>query len=364
MQHRRTRLLVAALACAAVLGALLSAPAVARAADLTIPELASRFDEAHGLVAAQRAALDTTAAAAALADKVDALLPAGTVVGEGTRTITVDLSGVTTASRALRSAGTTVARRAAAAELGARILALRWAMGEVRPGPADPADPAALTAVTPALPSRTDTSADWLNEQIVKLADRIAKWLESLAPAGGAPASSPSRAIMFLVLAVPVVLVLVVLVRALRARRRRATAGALPPGDGRPGMPAVAAAADLPVDALGYAVGLAAAGAHREAVRALYGGAARHLVETGAVTRMRTRTNLEMLRDVTAAAPALAGSFATLTREFERVWYGHAEPGEPGFERARAVYERVVQGSDSGPGGPASGAAPQAGDPR
>jgi len=167
---------------------------------------------------------------------------------------------------------------------------------------------------------------------------------------------------MLIVVAVPVVLALVVILRALRSFRRRkkaSGAGELPEA---PGSPAVAAAADLPTDALGYAESLAASGAHREAVRALYGGAARHLVDTGAVTRMRTRTNLEMLRDVAAAAPDLAGPFEALTREFERDWYGHADPGSAGFERARCEYGRIVDAAAAA--GPEAPDAPEAGDDR
>jgi hypothetical protein len=60
---------------------------------------------------------------------------------------------------------------------------------------------------------------------------------------------------------------------------------------------------------------------------------------------MRTRTNREMLRDVTRAAPPLAAPFERLTGDFERAWYGHADPGSDGFERARSSYEHVVEGA-------------------
>jgi hypothetical protein len=60
---------------------------------------------------------------------------------------------------------------------------------------------------------------------------------------------------------------------------------------------------------------------------------------------MRTRTNREMLRDVTASAPELAAPFEDLTTDFERAWYGHAEPGPVGFDRARGAYEQVVCGA-------------------
>jgi hypothetical protein len=85
----------------------------------------------------------------------------------------------------------------------------------------------------------------------------------------------------------------------------------------------------------------------------LYGGAARHLVEAGVVTRMRTRTNREMLRDVTAASPTGAPAFGRLTSDFESAWYGHADPGGAGFFRARESYETLVTGVPPAPPAPA-----------
>ena len=212
---------------------------------------------------------------------------------------------------------------------------------------ADPSDPGALARIVGALPTQSSNADDWLNTQIQKFLEWLTKLLGGSGEAAAPGSAAASRIAMAVVLALPILLALIVLVRALLARRRRrGTAGAGPEADDvTPSAPAVAAAANLPPDALGYAEQLAAAGAHRDAVRALYGGAARHLVEEGAVSRMRTRTNQEMLRDVAGAAPALAAPFATLTGDFERAWYGHADPGAAGFEHARTSYERVVEGA-------------------
>jgi hypothetical protein len=355
MRRPFARTVALALTCAALAAAVSGAPAVARAATLTVSEFATRLEQAQALVSGEKGALETTAAAVALADRIDGLLPVSVGVREGTRTIEVDLSGVTASVRGMRQAGTTAERRTAAEDLDTRLVALRSAVGsESATAAADPTDPAALAELVAAQPRTTNTLQDWLNAQIEKFLNWLGGLLSRLGPSGPAPATGANRATMLLVLAVPVLLALIVLTRALLARRRRAAAGRAPEQSVTAGGPAVAAAADLPVDALGHARRLAAAGAHRDAVRALYGGAARHLVEAGAVTRMRTRTSLEMLRDVAAAAPALAGPFESLTGDFERAWYGHADPGGAGFEHARVAYERVVARASRPAASPAS----------
>jgi hypothetical protein len=359
MRQALARGTVAALAGVVCLGVAAGWVSPARAAVPTATEFASHLDQARAAVATARPSLGASGAAAGLADRVDALLPTPFLVQEGTRTIVVDLSAIADSANTLRKATSASARSTAADAIAARLTALRSAVGSVSTtAAADPSDPAGLAGLVAALPRSTSTAQDWLNRQIEKILNWIVSWLGSLGPGGAAPASAASRLTMLVVLAIPVVLALIVLVRALLARRRRATAGPIGGPDTVAGAPAVAAAADLPVDALGYAQSLAAAGAHRDAVRALYGGAARHLVEAGAVSRMRTRTNHEMLRDVAAARPALAAPFEALTSDFERAWYGHAEPGRPGFERARAVYEKVVEAATVGTG--TSDAAPPA----
>ena len=363
---RRTavRTLALALLSVAMLAGALAVPVVARAAvPVSGAEFARRIDQARTLVGAQKAGLDTTTAASALADGVDALLPATLGVAEGTRTLAVDLGGVADATGQIRIAETTAARRAAAGRLLVRLDALQAAVSR---GPAtsasDPSDPEALRQMVSALPRSSTTADDWLNAQIQKLLEWITQVLDRMAPASAGSNAAAARVTMVLVIAIPVLLALIVLVRALRTRRRRATAGAQPDFEPPPGLPAVAAAADLPADALGYAMRLAAAGAHRDAVRALYGGAARHLVEGGAVSRMRTRTNREMLRDVVAAAPAAAPAFEELTCEFERAWYGHADPGTAGFDHAREEYVRVIGAARDAAPAPAVVTDPDAGE--
>jgi hypothetical protein len=117
-------------------------------------------------------------------------------------------------------------------------------------------------------------------------------------------------------------------------------------------------AADLPDDPLEFAERLAAEGRRRDALRALYGGAARRLVETGAVRRMRTRTNAELLRDVRVVAPHVASALSALTERFEAAWYGHGDPGETGFLAAKHSYAEVMEAAGRpSADGPEAGAA-------
>ena len=118
----------------------------------------------------------------------------------------------------------------------------------------------------------------------------------------------------WIVLLVPTAIVLAILIRALlNARRGAARAERSRSGPAHTEGPVVAAAADLPDDPLAFAEALAAGGRRREAMRALYGGAARRLVDAGAIRRMRTRTNAELLRDVRESASLAAPALAALT---------------------------------------------------
>lgn len=118
-----------------------------------------------------------------------------------------------------------------------------------------------------------------------------------------------------------------------RADRRRHAAG--------PAEPVVDAARDLPPDALAYAEAEAQAGRFREAVRALFGGAARLLVDRGAIPVTRTRTTAEILRDVLDRAPGAHRPLAALASVFEPAWYGHLDPGSDGYAAARQAYLEV-----------------------
>jgi len=327
------------LVAAAVLALGLAAPAAAWGAPVTVSEFASRIDAAASAVATADAGIATSATASSLADAVDALLPAGLDVVEGTRTIEVfDVQAVGVLTSRLRASSDGPGRRSAAQSLAAHLASMRVALGE---SGAFPSDPAALRAMLAARPVTTDSGQNWLDEQIAKLLKAIGDWLQKLnVPGTGASPFAPSRLLPWAVVALPLLVVAWLLLRS--ARRRRRKAAPVPADISGPHAPVVAAAADLPADPLRYAESLAASGMFRDAVRALYGGAARHLVDVGVVTRMRTRTSLEMLRDLSAASPGLAPVFERLTADFESAWYGHTDPGGVGFDRARESYEAVV----------------------
>jgi hypothetical protein len=310
-------------------------PALASAAPVTVAALASRVASASAAVSSLRSRVASATVAGELADRVDASLPEGLEVAEGTTTMPVgDVPAVHTLTSRLREATAASVRREVATQLAAHLASMRRAIGGTG---TVPSDPAALRELLAARPVTTDTGGNWLDQQIQKVLQWVADWLATLRiPGTTSSPFSPSRLIPVVVIAVPVLLVAWVLLRARRRRRGK-------------GESAVAAAADLPDDPLAYAELLASEGRHRDALRVLYGGAARHLVETGVVTRMRTRTDLEMLRDVRAAAPALAPAFGRLTVDFESAWYGHADPGGHGFYRARESYESVVAAAGTAP---------------
>lgn len=71
---------------------------------------------------------------------------------------------------------------------------------------------------------------------------------------------------------------------------------------------------------------LAAGGARRDALRALYLALLASLHRVGAIRYDRTRTNTAYVFDLDRAHPARA-PFASITRRFDAAWYGGYEPG-------------------------------------
>ncbi len=181
----------------------------------------------------------------------------------------------------------------------------------------------------------TFDARQWLQQTMQKLLQAVAGWLEKVM---GAKSAQTSVRVIFYVLLVVSALVVAWIV-SLLVRRVRST---LERGDGGgaagTGGAVIAAAEGLPDDALAFADAQAAVGRYRDAVRALFGGAARELVDRGVVPRTRTRTDGELLADVTAARPALRAPLATLAGAFEPAWYGHIDPGAAGYRAARGVY--------------------------
>jgi hypothetical protein len=106
--------------------------------------------------------------------------------------------------------------------------------------------------------------------------------------------------------------------------------------------PVIPAAEGLPADALTFAEDLAGQGRFREALRALFGGAARSLVERGLLRSTRTRTDGELLSDLRESAPGVVSPLRSLAETFESAWYGHFDPGVEGFRAAKDDYRETL----------------------
>ncbi|MDO8964260.1 MAG: DUF4129 domain-containing protein [Coriobacteriia bacterium] len=334
-------------ALAAVLVAmavLWSAPATALGVPVGYPEYRSRVERARAAVVSAGKDVGREAAAESLADTVDDELGMPFEVTQGTTTVETDPTEVRALVTRLRDAASPDSRVIAAGALRTYLDTLMRALGEEGAKGAR-SDPELLDRLLAGRRPGDVARSDWLGDQLRIWLDRLAEWLNSLGGGGG---GGTDRLIIILVLAVPALLALGVLVRALVLWRRGTTRGDKRLREADPG-PVVAAAADLPEDPLAYADALAAEGRGRDALRALYGGAARRLVDAGAVRRMRTRTNAELLRDVRSAAPSVAPTLTELTDRFEMAWYGHSDPGPAGYALAREVYGDLLGQVDAAP---------------
>lgn len=326
-------------------------PLVISAALIVTPSLAHAMtlDEYRdGLreIAAGTSALEdvTPADADALADAIDEALPADESVGLGSIEVPARDRRLGRLAEDLREADSEAEIRDAASQIADRADALLGAIGENEPSEV-PSDADALAEILKEEEAEDGTSlGDWLNEMSIKLAEWIAKLLERLfgglgdADIAGPDLSGAWPYFLGAAAAVGAGLLVYLLMLIVRWRRGRTRKTTVDDDD----APVIAAAEDLPPDALGYAERLAAAGRFREAVRALFGGAARTLVEAGVISRAKTRTNGELLADVHESAPALAADLGGLAGIFESAWYGRKDPGTVGLERAREHYRAVV----------------------
>jgi hypothetical protein len=300
---------------------------------LSQSEYSSRVTEARVLLERELGSVDETSAAHAVAVSVRELIPDTATITFGEQTVVLDNGTLMSVVARLDSAHWPDVRRSAAEELLGQLRSQENALGE--PGTPPSGDEALLKQI---LADEGVTKADetgkqfmdWLMEQVGKLLN----WLAGTLSTG--PAKTSARAVFYglLVLSVAVIAwIAFVLIRRLRSVLDRSTEGGDIVDDA-----VVAAAVGLPDDALAFADAEAGEGRHREAVRALFGGAARELVQRGVVPRTRTRTNTELLGDVEAARPTLRGPLAALAGAFEPAWYGHVDPGAIGYRDARAVY--------------------------
>lgn len=296
---------------------------------------------------------DTPLRAVALASTIDAVLPEGETVDLGGTRLPVRDPELTDLGERLAAARSSSGIRIAAEEVEERANALLDAIGTGTVVDV-PEDRAALEAIV----GEEDAEAGkTLSDLILELAEKIAEWVGKLL--SGLPGVSvPDAPDVDLTGAWPYVVGLAAAVAAgLLVRlamwivaRRRVNRAATTAEDA---TPVVAAAEDLPPDVLAHVEKLAAAGRFREAVRALFGGAARTLVDVGVIARTKTRTNGELLGDIRASAPAVADDVDRLARIFESAWYGRRDPGRTGLDHAREHYTAIIESAGRWSGGDA-----------
>ncbi len=330
------RLLFVAAVTVLLLGAL-AGVAMAEEEVATWAEYAQRVELAHEAADDATGELLDSSEGTQLAARINTLLPAREVVllGED-EAVVVDNSLLRAMVTDLDSSDTPAERSSAVTDLSAHLASLQTAVGE--PGEDVPADPELLDEIL--AEREPDTSA--IQAYLAEMLQRILAWFErTFGNVGGETAVGfIDWVVRGIVLALAVALVYIAF-RVLQRLRRSAAERDLRIADAG-GAPVVAAAEGLPDDALAHADSLAAAGEYRQAVRALYGGAARSLVEAGAVRQTRTLTSGELLSAVGPALPEVRQTLTHLTALFEAAWYGHRDPGETGFAQARADHTQIV----------------------
>ncbi len=302
--------------CAAVLCGLALA---ASAGALTLEEYSANVSEAHDLAANAPTAM-TQRQGTDLAIAINTLVPGTVEVETPEGALDVDNSVTRALVASLDAADAPTDRAEIAAEIEAHLASMVRVLGE--PGVSVEQDPEALSRL---LSERVPQTRSPLSEFIGRLVERLGilleKWWSTIGASPGASATLTT-----ITIAVVVVLILILmwlLVRViLRARagsqRRPAPLEAISSADA-----VIEAARDLPPDALAYADECAGRGEMREAVRALFGGAARELQEAGFIVEVHMRTNRELLLEVRPRSQATYEPLEALSRTFERAWYGH-----------------------------------------
>lgn len=279
-----------------------------------------------------------------VAAQLNTYLPATERVTVGTQTIDVDNSILRSLIARLDSSKSASERRDTLSQIELHLGSLKLAVDDVRAGANDD------RALLGRLLARADLSSrPTLLDELGKLVDRVTTYLQDwlnrmLRRRGAATAQDVGLGIVFVALATLLVLAVVQVVRSMSAALARHDERVLT--ERAADAAVVSAAEGLPTDALGFAEGLAAEGRFREAVRALFGGAARTLVDLGLLRSTRTRTNNELLADLEPVAPPVVPPMTDLSGDFERAWYGHADPGESGFAEARERYRASVRSAE------------------
>lgn len=346
--HGRARaaaaLVASALAVALTLG-------VAHGAEPPSPasfdDFARRVSESRRIAAESSANIESTAVASALAYEVESRFPPSERLTEASVTVRVDNTVVRALAARVSSPGGRTTRRERLEELDAYLASLQSAVGVG--GRAVPEDPEALEALIAQsrLQGGSETQA-WLR----RLVERAGEWLAGLFEGvRGAPGGTAVLVALEAVVAGGLLLLLGYAVYAAVRNARNSTVRRprAPRGAAVTAAESVTAAEGLPPDALAHAEALARRGERRAAVRALFGGAARSLVLRGIAPDTGTRTNSELISDVSARRPGLVPPLRELSSRFEVAWYGHVEPEPAGYDAAREAYLRVTAvGPDEG----------------
>jgi hypothetical protein len=334
---RARRPIAASLVVGVVLTVLLAASPVRAAEGVSdADDFRRRVEQAYEIAQSSTTLVETESEADELVGRIAGLLPGAERVRYEDRVVEVDDSVLAARLAELDVAPTPEVRRTAVERVAEHLRSLRAAVG-ARGGEPVPEDPETLSAL---LATGEEGEPGFLAD----LVRRALEWLESLF--GGIEFSQSSgselliQAVLWLVGIGLGGLLVWLLSRAVRARRARRE-GAKPGEDDTPAI--VPAAEGLPRDALSYADELARDGRFRDALRALFGGAAREIVRAGIVRQTRTLTNGELLRAVRPGSSTVHVPLAALAGAFDVSWYGHADPGPRGYAAARDLYEAVLR---------------------
>jgi len=334
-RHAILALVVLALAWVSV------APASAREAVSTLDEYEESVSKAFELSRMVLADDSVTAEEARnLSDLVGSLLPESQLVSMGADDVmTVDNTVISSLATRLGVATDSSSRTEIAQDIEGHLAAQVIAVGE--PGATVGSDTAALEALLSEQQiQERNPMSEWFAALVDRLGEFLMGWWDS---AGANPAVASTLRIVTIVMltlmALGLLWMLVRIVMHLRAGTSKRAARPRMAGDAA----IVAAAEGLPVDALAHADELAAREHWRDAVRALFGGAARELVAAGYILEAHRRTNGELLLEIRPAAPHVYEPLAALCALFERAWYGHHEPGGDGYTLAREEFTRVLE---------------------
>jgi len=329
---------------AAVLVTLVAFPAtptVAREAVSTLEAYSESVAEAHD--ASVRVLADdsvTADEAAELSDLTGSILPDGQLVSMGEdNVVVVDNSVLTSLAERLGAASDSASRVEIAEDMRGHLAAQIVAVGE--PSAPVPSDPEALgVLLSEQQVQARNPMSEWFAQFVDRLGEMLMGWWDG---AGATPAVASTLRIVTIVLLALMALGLAWMLLRVIIHLRAGTAKRAAAPRRVDDAAIIAAAEGLPDDALGHADALAAGEHWRDAVRALFGGAARELVTAGYLIEAHRRTNGELLLEIRPAAPHVYEPLAALCDVFERAWYGHHEPGSEGYASAREDFTRVLE---------------------